>query len=161
MGFYDKYVLPKLVHSVCTQKQFTYQRKIVVPLAKGRVLEVGFGSGLNLQFYDPDKVEHVWGLDPSKPMQDMAKKSALMYKIPVDFIAVSGEEIPLEKNVADTILITYTLCTIVDVQKALEEMRRVLKPGGELIFCEHGRAPDKAICKWQDRLNPFWRFIGG
>lgn len=161
MGFYDKYILPKFIHSVCNQKQFTYQRKKVVPRAKGRVLEVGIGSGLNLPFYDPDKVEHVWGLDPSESMQDMVKKRALISKFSFAFLNVAGKEIPLEKNDVDTILITYTLCTIAEIQKTFEEMRRVLKPGGKLIFCEHGRAPDKSIRKWQNRLNPFWRFIGG
>jgi ubiquinone/menaquinone biosynthesis C-methylase UbiE len=161
MGFYDKYILPKMIHSVCNQKQFTYQRKKVVPWAKGRVLEVGIGTGLNLPFYDPDKVEHVWGLDPSESMRDMVKKRALISKFSFAFLNAPGKEIPLEKNDADTILITYTLCTINEVQKTFEEMRRVLKPGGKLIFCEHGRAPDKSIHKWQNRLNPFWRLIGG
>lgn len=161
MGFYDRYILPRLVNCVCSQNQFACQRKKVVPLAKGRVLEVGIGTGLNLPFYDPKKVDHVWGLDPSESMQDMARKKALRSEFTVDFLSVSGEEIPLEKNSADTILMTYTLCTIADVSKALEEMGRVLKPGGRLIFCEHGRAPDKSVYKWQDRLNPFWRFVGG
>lgn len=161
MGFYDKYILPSIVNSVCSQKQFAYQRKKVVPLARGRVLEIGIGSGLNLPFYDPGKVEQVWGLDPSESMRKMAEKKASSYKFKVDFIGVSGEEIPLEKNAADTILVTYTLCSIPEVHRALNEMNRVLKPGGELIFCEHGRAPDKDVRKWQDRLNPFWNIIGG
>ncbi len=161
MGFYDKHILPKIIHSVCNQKSINYQRKKVVPLAKGRVLEIGIGSGLNLPFYDPNKVEHVWGVDPDAQMRKMAKKNASKTQFKVDFIGLSGEQIPLEKNVADTILVTYTLCSISGVLNALNEMRRVLRPGGELIFCEHGRAPDKNVRIWQKRLNPVWSFLGG
>ena len=161
MGFYDNYILPKAVHWICNQKPFDYQRKKVVPMASGRVLEIGIGSGLNLPFYDPDKVEHIWGLEPSKKMQDMAQKKIGACQINVTFIGLSGEEIPLEKNDADSIVVTYTLCTISEVLNALNEMRRVLKPGGRLIFSEHGKAPDKNIRKWQNRLNPVWSYFGG
>jgi ubiquinone/menaquinone biosynthesis C-methylase UbiE len=161
MGFYDKYILPKVMHWACGQASFTYQRKKVVPLAKGRVLEIGVGSGLNFPFYDPGKVEFVWGLDPSEQMRKIAKKKISDSQVKVDFIGLSGEEIPLEKNDADTILVTYTLCSIPDVLRALGEMYRVLKPGGELIFSEHGRAPDENVRKWQARLNPIWGYLGG
>ncbi len=161
MGFYDKYILPKVTHWICNQKPFQYQRKKVVPLAKGRVLEIGIGSGLNMPFYDPTKVECVWGLDPSRQMRKIAERRASELPFEVDFIGLSGEEIPLEKNDADTILVTYTLCTIPKVIQALNEMHRVLKPGGELIFSEHGKAPDENIRKWQERINPIWSYFGG
>lgn len=161
MKFYDKYILPKLTHWVCSQNDITRIRKKIVPLAKGRILEVGIGSGLNLPFYDPAKIDRVWGLDPSMQLKKIAKKKAVEMPFDVDLIESSGEEIPLDKNSIDTVLVTYTLCSIPNVQKALNEMNRVLKPGGELIFCEHGRAPDDHINKWQDRINSNWAKISG
>lgn len=161
MGLYEKYILPRITDIVCSGKSITYQRRKVVPLAKGRVLEIGIGSGLNLQFYDSSNVDHIWGLDPSARMRKMAAKRAQNLKFEVDFIGLSGNEIPLEENSVDTVLVTYTLCTIPDLVQALSEMRRVLKPGGELIFCEHGLAPDADIRRWQKQLNPIWKRIGG
>jgi ubiquinone/menaquinone biosynthesis C-methylase UbiE len=161
MGFYEKYILPKMTDFACGIKPIMYQRKKIVPLAKGRVLEIGVGSGLNFQFYDSSNVEYVWGLDPSAQMRKMAEKRAADSGIEVEFIGLSCEEIPLESNSADTVLVTYTLCTIPDVFKALSEMRRVLKPGGEFIFCEHGLAPDECVRRWQDRINPIWKRLAG
>jgi len=161
MGLYEKYILPRITDIVCSGKLITDQRRKVVPLAKGRVLEIGIGSGLNLQFYDSSNVDHIWGLDPSALMRKMAAKRALNLQFEVDFISLSGNEIPLEENSVDTVLVTYTMCTIPDLVQALSEMRRVLKPGGELIFCEHGLAPDADIRRWQKQLNPIWKRIGG
>ncbi len=137
------------------------QRKKVVPLAKGRVLEIGIGSGLNLQFYDSSNVEYIWGLDPSAQMRKMAEKRAIDIHFEVEFIGLSDDEIPLESNSVNTVLVTYTLCTIPDVFQALSEMSRVLMPGGELIFCEHGLAPDEDVRRWQNRMNPIWKRMGG
>ncbi len=138
------------------------QREKVVPLARGRVLEVGIGSGLNLGFYDATKVTKVWGLDPSPEMTRIAQEAARLTPIDVEFIGLPGDEIPLEDNSVDTVLLTYTLCTIPDSAPALRQMARVLRPGGELIFCEHGAAPDTSVRRWQDRINPIWkRFAGG
>jgi len=142
-------------------KPVTKQRQKVVPLAKGRVLEIGIGSGLNLPFYDPSNVDHVWGLDPSKRMKKMAEKYAVKTQFEVEFLGLSGDEIPLDSNSADTILVTYTLCSIPDIFQALNEMRRIIKTGGKLIFCEHGLAPDENVQKWQNRMNPLWKFMGG
>ena len=146
---------------VCNANSIMCQRKKIVPLAKGRVLEIGIGSGLNFQFYDPSTVDHIWGLDPSTQMQKMAEKRAEDLLFTVEFIGRYSEEIPLASDSVDTVLVTYTLCTIPDVIQALREMRRVLTPEGELLFCEHGCAPDAYIRRWQNRLNPIWKRIGG
>ena len=161
MGFYSKYVLPKVVHFTCSMKPNMRQREKVVPLARGRVLEVGIGSGLNLSFYDPSKVTKVWGLDPSPEMTIMARRAARSVRFEVEFIALPGDEIPLDDHSVDTVLVTYTLCTILETEPALREMARVLKPGGILLFCEHGAAPDPAVRRWQDAIDPIWKRLGG
>jgi len=161
MGLYETYILPGLTHWVCSHKDLSKQREKVVPRAKGRVLEVGIGSGLNLPFYDPVKVKQVWGVDPSIGLRKVAREKAKDMPFEVNFIGLSGEDIPLENNSADSVVVTYTLCSIPDVKKALKEMNRVLKPGGELIFCEHGSAPEDHIRKWQERLGPAWTKISG
>lgn len=161
MSFYDKYILPKVVHFTCSMKPNMRQREKVVPLAKGQVLEIGFGSGLNLPFYDLAKVNHLWGLDPSLEMWAIAKENMQDFLINFEFLQAPAEEIPLDSTSVDTIVVTYTLCTIPVVLPALQDMRRVLKPGGELIFCEHGEAPDEKVQRWQDRLNPIWKKLGG
>jgi ubiquinone/menaquinone biosynthesis C-methylase UbiE len=161
MGFYDYYVLPRLVHFTCGLKPAMKQRQKVVPLASGRVLEIGIGSGLNIPFYDAGKVEHLWGLDPSAEMWAIAKKNAEAHHLDAEFIQSGAESIPLERHVADTVVMTYTLCTIPEVVPALTEIRRVLKPDGRLLFCEHGRADDESVRRWQDRVNPVWRRLAG
>jgi len=162
MGIYDKYLLPKLVHFTCGQNPAMRQRKKIVPLAEGRVLEIGIGSGLNIPFYDPQKVEHLWGLDPSAEMWTIAQKNAAEHHLDAEFIQSGAETIPLDDHCADTVLMTYTMCTIPDIHAALIEVRRVLKPSGKLIFCEHGKAPDENIERWQKRMNPLWKkFSGG
>ena len=161
MGFYNKYVLPRFLNAACGTKPIIKQREKVVPACTGRVLEVGMGSGLNLSFYDPDKVDMVFGLEPAPEMVARAKPLAEKAAFPVEFIDLPGEEIPLEDNSVDTVLLTYTLCTIPGTLAAMEGMRRVLKPGGTLLFSEHGRAPDAAVQKWQDRLNGVWGRIAG
>ena len=161
MGFYAKHVLPHVVHLACGTKPNRRQRQKIVPLAKGRVLEIGIGSGLNLEFYDSARVEHVWGLDPSPEMWAIAEASARKQPFKVEFIEAGAERIPLEDRSVDTVVITYTLCTIPEATAALADMRRVLKPGGELVFCEHGLAPDEGVRRWQHRVNPVWRRVGG
>ena len=161
MGLYTKYLLPKAVHFACGTKQIMRQRKKVVSLAEGRVLEVGIGSGLNLPFYDSAKVEHVWGLDPSKELWTLAEKTAAQVDFTVEFINGDAETIPLDDRSADNVLVTYTLCTVAGVLPALAEIGRVLKPDGHLIFCEHGAAPDASVRRWQNRLNPIWKRIAG
>jgi len=137
------------------------QREKVVPRARGRVLEIGIGTGLNLAFYDPNKVIRVWGLDPSPEMTAIAKQAARSVQFQVQFINGSSESIPLDDDLVDTVLVTYTLCSIQDTELALREMARVLRPGGTLVFCEHGAAPDRGVRRWQDALNPIWKRLGG
>ena len=151
MSLYDKYVLPKFLNCTCGSKPINYQRKKVVPLAKGIVLDVGIGSGLNIPFYDMTKIDRVIGLDPSVELNNLAKDVAKEHKVDVEFILCGAENIPLPDNHVDTVLITYTMCTIPEVMEANKEMLRVLKPDGRLIFCEHGIAPDPKVAKWQKR----------
>lgn len=161
MGLYSRYILPRVVHFTCGLKPNMRQREKVVPRARGRVLEIGIGSGLNFPFYDPSRVSKIWGLDPSPEMTRMAEQAAHSFHFDVEFIGLPGDEIPLEDKSVDTVLVTYTLCTIPDTTPALRQMSRVLRPGGELIFCEHGAAPDASVRRWQDRLNPIWKRFGG
>ena len=161
MRFYDRFILPKLLHFACGLKPVRRQREKVVPHARGRVLEIGIGSGLNLPFYDSTKVTRLWGLEPSLEMRRVAERATHRVGFEVELIGLSAEEIPLEDDAVDTVLITYTLCTIVEYEPALREVSRVLKPGGELMFCEHGAAPDDGVRRWQDRLNPIWKRVGG
>lgn len=161
MSFYEKYILPRFLNCACASEPITYQRKKVVPLAEGKILEVGIGSGLNLPFYNKSKIIEIWGIDPSEELNAMAKRVATEENINVKFITSSAEDIPFPNNYFDTVLITYTMCTIPSVLKANEEMRRVLKSGGKMIFCEHGVSPDESIKKWQKRLNSIWGKIAG
>lgn len=161
MGLYNKYVLPKVLNCTCGSKPINYQRKKVVPLAKGLVLDVGIGSGLNIPFYDMTKIDKVIGLDPSVELNGLAIDVAEENNVDVDFMLCGAEDIPLPDNHVDTVLITYTMCTIPEVMEANKEMLRVLKPEGRLIFCEHGLAPDPKVAKWQSRIDPIWGKIAG
>jgi ubiquinone/menaquinone biosynthesis C-methylase UbiE len=162
MGFYARQILPKLVNVACGTKPTRRQREKVVPLATGRVLEIGIGSGLNLPFYDGSSVSRVWGLDPSVEMWSSRKTNLERFDFDVEFVEGSAEEIPLDDGCADTVLATYTFCTIPDVIRSLVDVGRVLRPGGKLIFCEHGEAPDSSVARWQRRIDPLWsRFSGG
>jgi ubiquinone/menaquinone biosynthesis C-methylase UbiE len=161
MGFYAKYVLPRAAHFLCSTNRVRRQREKVVPLAEGRVLEVGIGSGLNLPFYAAGKVKNLWGLDPSKELWALAQQAVAQAEFDVEFIEAAAEEIPLDDSSVDSVLVTYTLCSIPEILPALAEMRRVLKQGGQLIFCEHGTAPEAAVRRWQNRLNPIWKRVSG
>ena len=161
MSFYDDHVLPHLIGFACSQPQIMKKRSQVVPAAEGRVLEVGFGSGTNLGFYDPVRVERLFALEPSKGMRRKAAKAVAASPLEIEWLDLPGEEIPLEDESVDTVVLTYTACTIPDVNAALEGMRRVLKPGGRLLFSEHGAAPDPGVAKWQRRIEPIWKPIAG
>ena len=161
MSFYDKYILPHFLNCACGTKPIQYQREKVVPLATGLVLEIGIGSGLNIPFYNTAKVTRVLGLDPSEELNRMARKVAEEKGLAVEFILGGAEAIALPDNHVDTVLVTYTMCTIPQVAEANKEINRVLKPKGKLIFCEHGLAPDANIAKWQNRIDPYWGKIAG
>lgn len=160
-GWYERLILPRLIDATCGLEQIAEQRRRIVPQASGRVLELGFGSGRNLPFYDPSRIEELWGLEPSHEMLKLAKGRAAEAPFPVSFLEAAGEAIPLESASIDTVVSTYTLCTICDPSKALREVARVLKPRGRLLFAEHGRAPDAGVFKWQTRLTPVWKRLAG
>jgi len=161
MSFYDDKILPHVIHLACGTTPILKQREKIVPQAEGRILEIGMGSGINIQYYDPAKVEKLWGLEPSAGMRKKAQARVEAAAFELEWLDLPGEEIPLDNSSVDTIVLTYTLCTIPDWQGALQQMRRVLKPGGKLLFSEHGQAPDAAVKKWQDRINPLWGKIAG
>ena len=161
MSLYNKYILPKFLNCACGSKPINYQRQKIVPLAKGKVLDIGIGSGLNIPFYNSDKIDQVIGIDPSHELIDLAKDLANKSRVSIDLVIGSAESIPYPDNFFDTVLVTYTMCTIPNVVIANKEMWRVLKNDGSLIFCEHGLAPDKKISKWQNRIDPFWGKIAG
>lgn len=161
MGFYDRHVLPHLIDFACGVGAVMKARSQIVPQAHGRVLEIGIGSGLNLEFYDAAKVQQIVGVDPSADMQALARERAARIRIPVEMIALELGAIQADTASFDSIVCTFTLCTIPDAVAALKEMRRVLKPGGRLWFCEHGQAPDLPVLRWQNRLTPLWKPLAG
>lgn len=161
MGVYGSYVLPHLISLACGSADVARQRSRVVPRATGRVLEVGMGPGFNLPFYDRSKVELVWGLEPSEAMRRKGSAAVEATDLEVRLLEVPAEEIPLDDDTVDTVLLTYTLCTIPHWEPALAQMRRVLKPGGLLLFSEHGEAPDASVRAWQRRIDPVWTKLAG
>ena len=161
MNLYDQHVLPHLIDFACGMGTVMKTRAQIVPQAEGRVLEIGIGSGLNLSFYDPAKVSVIVGVDPSAAMQKLAQQRAAEISIPVEMIALELGQIQAADASFDSIVCTFTLCTIPDAMAALQEMRRVLKPGGKLLFSEHGLAPDLPVVRWQNRLTPIWKPLAG
>ncbi|MFA7555020.1 MAG: class I SAM-dependent methyltransferase [Spongiibacteraceae bacterium] len=162
MSFYEEKILPHIINCGCSTAGVMELRAKVVPLAYGDVLEVGMGSALNLGLYDPNKVNKVWGLEPSPGMRKRAEKNLENSPVHVEWLGLSGEKIPLEDSSIDSIVLTYTLCTIPDWRAAMEQMHRVLKPQGKLLFCEHGRSPDASVERLQNKLNPLWgKLFGG
>lgn len=161
MSFYQERMLPRMINLACGSKPTRKQRQKIVPRAFGDVLEIGFGGGLNLPYFDRDNVRKIFGLEPSAGMRRSAADNIAASGLDVELIDVPGEEIPLDDNSVDSVLVTYTLCTIPDAVAALQGMRRVLKPHGQLFFCEHGKAPDADVSKWQQRLNSGWRTLAG
>lgn len=160
MSIYNDHVLPRFLNLVMRTKGLQAYRRRVVPAAEGRVLEIGIGSGLNLPFYGRGVTEVV-GLDPSAPLRRMAGEQAARSGMEVRVLEGSAEAIPLEDASFDTVLTTWTLCSVRDAGTALAEIRRVLKPAGHLLFVEHGSAPDAGVARWQDRLTPLWNPVAG
>ena len=162
MGFYNKYILPKIINAGCGTKPIRKQREKVLPLCKGIVLEIGCGSGLNFSFYEENNIDKLYALEPDKEMLRQAESVVKEVNFPITFLETGAEKIPLEDDYIETVLLTYTLCTIPDPLAALLEIRRVLKKGGKLVFCEHGMAPENNVKKMQNFINSFWPiFVGG
>jgi len=160
MGFYNRYILPLVIELLMRQKNFTPIRERVAGAAHGRILEIGIGSGLNLACYSSE-VKKIYGVDPSAELLNKASKRVEAGGLSVRLLEASSEKLPFDDQIFDAIVMTFTLCSIPDPGSALGEMRRVLKSDGELLFAEHGRAPDEAVSRWQDRITPLWKKIGG
>jgi ubiquinone/menaquinone biosynthesis C-methylase UbiE len=160
VSFYREWVLPYLVHLSMRQPTLIPYRRRVISKAGGRILEIGFGSGLNLPFYTTNATQII-GLEPSPRLLSMVTQATGSEHPSTRLVEASAEAIPLDDQSIDTVVTTWTLCTIPDVRRALEEMRRVLKPEGCLLFVEHGRSPDAGVRRWQDRLNPIWKPVAG
>lgn len=160
-GFWNARVLPWLVEKACRSPLILQERKRWVPLARGAVLEVGVGSGLNLAFYDPSRVTSVRGVDPSPGLLQKARPRALASPVPVELVEGCAEALPAESASADSVVCTYTLCSVEAPLRALAELRRVLKPGGELLFVEHGLSQDPSVQRRQRALSPYWERLSG
>lgn len=161
VNLYERYLLPPLINCACSSRPITRQRAKITPRASGVILELGFGSGLNLPHYDPGKVSRLYALEPSGGMLTRAKAAAAAAPFPIEVLQETAETLSLPDASVDTILVTYALCTIPDPVGALAAARRALKPGGRLLFCEHGLAPDPGVQRWQRRIEPVWKAIAG
>lgn len=160
MGLYRKLIVPRLTDLAMRNKHLRPYRERVIGAAEGRVLEIGVGSGLNIGHYPP-AVRELLALEPDPKLIGMARNRSAERSRAVSFLEASAESIPLENSSIDAVVSTWTMCTINDIRRALEEMRRVLKPRGRLLFVEHGLAPDTGVRKWQNRLDPLWTRVGG
>jgi SAM-dependent methyltransferase len=161
MNPYDRYLLPRLTHWACSSPVIERQRALVVPRARGCVLEIGFGSGLNLPYYDRARVERIWALEPAASMRTLAAPRIAASGMDVTLLDAKAEEASLPDACIDSAVATFCLCTIPDPRAALGHVRRMLKPDGRLYFLEHGAAPDAGTRRWQDRLNGVWGCLAG
>ena len=159
--WYDRHVLPRVITLACGQGQIMKRRSQLVPLASGDVFELGCGGGLNQEFYDADAVTSFSGIDPHGGLLYQARAQVEARGLKADIREGVGENIPFAASQFDTVVCTFTLCSVEDPAQVMSEMRRILKPGGRLLFLEHGRAPDANVAKWQDRIEPIWKRIGG
>ena len=156
---WSRFIQPRLISFACGTKTFMIQRTKIVPLAKGNVLEIGIGSGLNIPLYNKDRVKNIIGVDPSTEMQSLAKERINESPVNIKLISADAAQIPLEDQSIDTIVCTYTLCTVPNPEGVLKEMKRLLRPGGRFLFSEHGHAPDEHVVKFQHRIEPVWKFL--
>ena len=161
MNWYDQHILPWLIDIACGLPMVQAQRRQLLPQAQGRVLEIGMGTGRNLPFYDRQRITQLVGVDPALQMHRLAQRRSARAGLAVELVGLSAERLPLPDDSFDTVVCTYTLCSIPDAVAALREVRRVLKPGGRFLFCEHGRAPDPLLARWQDRIQPYWKPLAG
>jgi len=159
--FYERYLLPHLIDISAGVAPLERQRKAVVPAARGRVLEIGFGTGRNLPFYDASRVTEIIGLEPSEPMRRIGRRRIRDSGLDISLVDAVAEDMPFESGSFDTVLSTFTLCSVSDPLEALREMGRVLAPKGRLLFCEHGRSPHGSVSRWQDLLTPWWKRVSG
>jgi len=161
MGFYARHVMPRLIDLAMRNPEMARLRAASIPEARGDVVEIGIGSGLNLPYYSA-KVQQIYGVEPSAELQEMARRRAVKHPKKLEFLTQSAEaSLPLASDSIDTFVVTWTMCSIANPAMALREMKRVLKPSGRLIFVEHGRAPDSGVAVWQDRLTPVWKRVAG
>jgi ubiquinone/menaquinone biosynthesis C-methylase UbiE len=162
MPFYRDHIYPQIVKRLGDPKSIRDIRERIVPLAEGTVLEIGVGPGVNFAFYDPAKINKVYALEPNPGMIRLAEPVRRQTKLDIEFVDLPGECIPLPDGTVDTVLSTFTLCTIPSVVEAIRGTRRVLKPSGKLLFFEHGISPDPEVQRWQQRLEPlgYWAFEG-
>lgn len=160
MGLYQRFILPRLIDLAMGNKQVADFRRLVVPQAQGRVLEIGIGSGRNLSLYSV-AVTQLFGLDPSRQLLKMTSRRIGAAPFPVELLEGRAEEIPLPTHSVDSVVSTWSLCSVANIEAALADVRRVLKPGGKFIFVEHGLAPEPGLQRWQQRLTPLWKPISG
>jgi len=157
MGYYERTIGPRIISSLCAMENMAAERKHIVPEAAGVVLEIGMGPGHNLEFYNPDRVSKIVGVDPHPTFVALGAERRDACPIPVDMIIAPAEDLNLPDASIDTAVITFTLCSVTNPMQALAEIRRVLKPGGRVLFLEHGLSPDQKVARWQNRLNPLWK----
>lgn len=160
-GWWERHAVPRLIKCACSQGQIMKARSKVVPLAAGDVLELGCGGGINMEFYDPARIASFTGLDPSPELLTMSRAAAARCGLDADIQGGVGEAMPFGDARFDTVVTTFTLCSVADQAAVLAEIRRVLKPGGTALFLEHGAAPDANVATWQRRIEPIWKRIGG
>lgn len=160
-SWWDRVMVPKLIGCACSQPQIMKARSRIVPQASGDILELGCGGGINMAFYDPAKITSFAGLDPSPALLERSREAAHARGLTADIRGGVGEAMPFASESFDTLLVTFTLCSVDSQAQVLSEMRRVLRPGGKVLFIEHGRAPDASVQKWQRRIEPVWKRIGG
>lgn len=162
MHVYDRFVLPWLIDLACGLPMVQARRRALLPQAHGRVLEIGLGTGRNLPFYDRQRITQLVGVDPAVHMHTLARRRSARAGLDVELVGLSAEKLPLPSDSFDTVVCTYTLCSIADPAAALSEVARVLKPGGQLMFCDHGLSPQPSVARWQARIEPLWKaMVGG
>jgi SAM-dependent methyltransferase len=161
MSFYDRHILPRIIQCSCGAPMVMELRRAVVPQAQGEVLEIGCGGGLNFPLYRRGQVRGVTGVEPAPPMLDRARQAVERSTVPVELVEAAAEALPFPDRSFDTVVTTFTLCSVRDHGASLAELRRVLRPNGRLIFCEHGLAPEPGVQRWQRRIEPLWKRLAG